>query len=193
MFLTSNTSIALALTALALVVAGCAGPRYHGQGYGGMGHRQMMAGPTAVSTLQPTAGNTTQGRAMFHHQGDQLWVHVRVQGLKPNAEHGFHIHEKGDCSAADGMSAGGHFNPTGQPHGPQGGPRHAGDLPNLRSDVNGRADVRFSVTGLGIGSGAADIVGRGLIVHADPDDYKTQPTGNSGARLACGVIEAYRR
>ncbi|PPE66546.1 superoxide dismutase [Caldimonas caldifontis] len=153
----------------------------------------MMAGPTAVAAVQPTAGNTVQGRVMFHQQGDQVWVHARMQGLKPNAEHGFHIHEKGDCSAADGTSAGGHFNPTGQPHGPQTGARHAGDLPNLRSDGSGRVDVRFTVSGLSIGSGPADIVGRGLIVHADPDDYKTQPTGNSGARLACGVIEAYRR
>jgi Cu-Zn family superoxide dismutase len=192
MFLAATTPIVLGTTALVLVLSGCAGPR-HGQGYGGLGHRQMMAGPTAVAALQPTSGNTTQGRVMFHQQGDQVWVHARVRGLKPNAEHGFHIHEKGDCSAGDGMSAGGHFNPTGQPHGPQGGPRHAGDLPNLRSDANGMADARFSVTGLGIGSGAADIVGRGLIVHADPDDYKTQPTGNSGARLGCGVIEAYRR
>jgi superoxide dismutase, Cu-Zn family len=121
MFLALTTPIVLGTTAVVLVLSGCAGP-HHGQGYGGMGHRQMMAGPTAVAALQPTSGNTTQGRVMFHQQGDQVWVHARVRGLKPNAEHGFHIHEKGDCSAGDGMSAGGHFNPTGQPHGPPGRP-----------------------------------------------------------------------
>lgn len=193
MLLNSHRAAMLASVAAAVWLTGCAGPRHHGQDYGGMSHRQMMAGPTAAAAVQPTAGNTVQGRVMFHQQGDQVWVHARMQGLKPNAEHGFHIHEKGDCSAADGTSAGGHFNPTGQPHGPQTGARHAGDLPNLRSDGSGRVDVRFTVSGLSIGSGPADIVGRGLIVHADPDDYKTQPTGNSGARLACGVIEAYRR
>lgn len=121
MLLSSHKATMLGVAALALWLTGCAGPRYHGQDYGGMGHRQMMAGPTAVAAVQPTAGNTVQGRVMFHQQGEQVWVHARVQGLKPNAEHGFHIHEKGDCSAADGTSAGGHFNPTGQPHGPRRG------------------------------------------------------------------------
>jgi len=84
--------------------------------------------------------------------------------------------------------AGGHFNPTGKPHGPQEGEHHAGDLPALKADANGNATVSFTLHGVTIGSGETDIVGRGLIVHAMPDDYKTQPTGNSGARIACGVV-----
>ena len=89
-------------------------------------------------------------------------------------EHGFHVHEKGDCSSGDGMSAGGHFNPAGKPHGAHGAAEHhAGDMPNLKADAYGNADAHASSsTGITIGSGAADIVGKGLIVHRDPDDYK---------------------
>jgi Cu-Zn family superoxide dismutase len=88
------------------------------------------------------------------------------------------------------MSAKGHFNPTGAPHGdPMGGAHHAGDLPALKADAKGVAKLDTTVSGISVAAGATSIVGRGLIVHADPDDYKTQPTGNSGARLACGVIQ----
>jgi Cu-Zn family superoxide dismutase len=143
---------------------------------------------TATATLQPTAGNTAAGTVTFTAQGGGVAVQARVTGLKPNAEHGFHLHEKGDCSSPDGNSAGGHFNPDGKPHGPQDAPHHAGDMPALKSDAQGVADARFTLQGVSIGGAAADIVGKGLIVHAQPDDYKTQPTGNAGARLACGVV-----
>lgn len=158
-----------------------------GPGAGRMGGGPMH-GPTARAELQPTRGNTALGVVMFRQQGDGVYMHARISGLKPNHEHGFHIHEKGDCSSGDGLSAGGHFNPDGKPHGPPDAPHHAGDLPALKTDANGVVELRVQLPGLGIGSGAADIAGRGLIVHADPDDYKTQPTGNSGARIACGVI-----
>jgi Cu-Zn family superoxide dismutase len=116
-------------------------------------------------------------------------VSGEVRGLKPNADHGFHVHEKGDCASPDGMSAGGHFNPTGAPHGNHdAGPHHAGDLRMLTADANGVAKFSYESATVSVGSGAADVVGKGLIVHRDPDDFKTQPTGNSGARLACGVI-----
>jgi len=144
--------------------------------------------PAAVAALKPTAGNNTSGQVRFVQQGGSVLVNARVTGLKPGQEHGFHIHEKGDCSAPDATSAGGHYNPTGQPHGPQDAAHHAGDLPALKADANGVAETSFRVSGVGIGSGEANIVGKGLIVHVSPDDYKTQPTGNSGARLACAVI-----
>jgi Cu-Zn family superoxide dismutase len=145
----------------------------------------------ATAALQPTKGNKAFGEATFEQAGDKVRVIVFAQGLKPDAEHGFHIHEAGDCSSADGMSAKGHFNPHGKPHGnPGSAERHAGDLPSLKADKGGRAKVDVTVDALSIGSGAGNIVGRGLIIHADPDDYKTQPTGNAGARLACGVIKA---
>jgi Cu-Zn family superoxide dismutase len=144
----------------------------------------------ATATLKPTAGNTAAGTVTFTMQGGQVAVQARVTGLKPNAEHGFHLHEKGDCSGPDGNSAGGHFNPDGKPHGPQDAPHHAGDMPALKADGSGVAEARFTLTGVSVGSGAGDVVGKGLIVHAQPDDYKTQPTGNAGARLACGVVTA---
>jgi Cu-Zn family superoxide dismutase len=153
---------------------------------GGCAH--LTPGPSAKADLAPTRGNTTAGTVTFRQSGGEMTVHARVTGLKPGQEHGFHIHEKGDCSSGDGMSAGGHFNPDGRRHGAQHEEHHAGDLPSLKADAAGVADMRFTVKGLAIGSGAADIVGKGLIVHAMPDDYKTQPTGNSGARIACAVI-----
>lgn len=147
------------------------------------------AGPKAVATLAPTTGNTAAGTVTFEQHGDHVMVTASITGLKPNQEHGFHAHEKGDCSSGDGMSTGGHFNPTGKPHGPQEADHHAGDFPGLKADASGKAEAKFPLKGVTLGSGTADLVGKGLIVHAGPDDYKTQPTGNSGARIACGVIK----
>jgi Cu-Zn family superoxide dismutase len=145
----------------------------------------------ATAQLQPTKGNKTFGEATFEQVGDKVRVVVFVQGLKPGQEHGLHIHEAGDCSSGDGMSAKGHFNPLGKPHGhPDSAERHAGDLPALKANKAGRANVQADLDVITLTPGPASIVGRGLIVHADPDDYKTQPTGNAGARIACGVIQA---
>ena len=149
-------------------------------------------GPAATASLAPTRGNATAGTVQFVQQGDVVRVSGEVRGLQPNAEHGFHIHEKGDCSSGDGLSAGGHFNPGGKPHGHGGleeGAHHAGDLPNLKADAQGVARFSFESHTLRIGSTENDIVGRGLIVHRDPDDYISQPVGNAGPRLACGVIQ----
>ncbi len=146
-------------------------------------------GPTGVASLMPTQGNTVSGEVKFTQKGDKVMVTGEVRGLKPNAEHGFHVHEKGDCSSGDGMSTGGHFNPSGKAHGAHGAmEQHAGDLPSLKADASGTARFSFESSTISGGSGAANVMGRGLIVHRDPDDYKTQPTGNSGPRLACGVI-----
>jgi superoxide dismutase, Cu-Zn family len=158
-----------------------------------LGACQTMADDPARATaaLQPTKGSKAFGEATFEQAGDKVRVIVFAQGLKPDAEHGFHIHEAGDCSSGDGMSAKGHFNPQGKPHGnPGSAERHAGDLPSLKADKRGRAKIDVTLDAISIGSGAGNVVGRGLIIHADPDDYKTQPTGNAGARLACGVIKA---
>lgn len=148
------------------------------------------AGPTALAQLQPTRASTVTGTVRFEQSSNGV-VHVsgEVRGLKPGAEHGFHIHEKGDCSSGDGLSAGGHFNPSGKPHGHHGmGEHHTGDLPSLRADTHGVATFSFESRNIAVGSGSNDVVGRGLIVHRDPDDYTTQPTGNAGPRLACAVI-----
>jgi len=145
-------------------------------------------GPSAVAQLSPTQGNTAVGRVVFTQSGSKVTVKVDVQGLKPNAEHGFHVHEKGDCSSGDGMSTGGHFNPTSSSHGAHGqGAHHSGDLPALKADANGHAKITFASSTISIDGGASSILDKGLIVHRDPDDYKTQPTGNSGPRIACAV------
>jgi len=147
--------------------------------------------PRATAQLQPTKGNKTFGEATFEQVGDKVRVVVYVQGLKPGQEHGMHIHEVGDCSSGDGMSTKGHFNPHGKPHGHHGSAeRHAGDLPSLRAGKDGRAKVEADLDIITVTPGPASIISRGLIVHADPDDYKTQPTGNAGARIACGVIRS---
>ena len=143
----------------------------------------------ATAQLQPTKGNKTFGEATFEQVGDKVRVVIFVQGLKPGQEHGLHIHEVGDCSSGDGMSTKGHFNPFGKPHAHHGSAeRHAGDLPSLRAGKDGRANVQIDLDIITVAAGPGSIVGRGLIVHADPDDFKTQPTGNAGARVACGVI-----
>ena len=148
-----------------------------------------MNGPQATATLQPTTGNTASGSVKFTASGSRVAVSGEVRGLKPNAEHGFHVHEKGDCNSPDGMSAGGHFNPDTKPHGRHGaGAQHAGDLQSLKADANGVAKFAYDTDRLAVGSGTNDVLGRALIVHRDPDDFTTQPTGNSGARIACAVI-----
>jgi Cu-Zn family superoxide dismutase len=145
-------------------------------------------GPAAVATLEATKGNTATGTVTFAQKGDKVVVTARAAGLAPGP-HGFHVHEKGDCSSGDGVSAGGHFNPHGKPHGNPAAPdHHAGDMPMLVADASGSASLAAEMDGVAIGAGAGDLVGRAVIVHKDPDDFKTQPTGNSGARVACGVI-----
>ncbi len=155
----------------------------------GCGTMTPAGAPGAVADLQPTQDSRAAGQATFTQKGDRVLVVANVTGLQPNQEHGFHIHAKGDCSSGDGMSAGGHFNPQGKPHGhPAMAERHAGDLPALKADASGKASISVEVTMITLGDGPTGIIGRGLIVHAQPDDYRTQPTGNSGARIACGVI-----
>ena len=157
----------------------------------GLGACQSMqpSGPSAVAELQPTKGNNTIGTVTFTQSGDKVRIAGDVKGLKPNQEHGFHIHEAGDCSSGDGMSTKGHFNPLGKPHANPGtAERHAGDMPALKADASGNARVDATLDVITVNPGPTSVIGRGLIVHAAPDDYKTQPTGNAGARIACAII-----
>jgi len=145
----------------------------------------------ATATLQPTEGNDTRGELRFEAGDGYIHVTGQVTGLEPGSEHGFHVHEFGDCSAPDGTSAGGHFNPDASDHGRAGqGEHHVGDSDNLMANDEGVAEVDRQLHGATIGDGAAtDIAGKGVIVHAGADDYVSQPTGDAGDRLACGVIE----
>lgn len=146
---------------------------------------------SATAMLEPTEGNDTRGELRFELVDGNIHITGQVTGLSAGGEHGFHVHEAGDCSAPDATSAGGHFNPDDSEHGRTGqGEHHAGDSDNLQANDEGVAEVDRWLHGASLGDGAStDIVGKGVIVHADADDYVSQPTGDAGARLACGVIE----
>lgn len=143
---------------------------------------------TAVAKLEPKSGSQVTGTVKFVKSGDEVHVTADLQNLTPGL-HGFHIHEKGDCSAPDAASAGGHFNPTHQHHGgPDTAERHAGDLGNIEADASGKAHLHW-MGKLDL-SGPTSIIGKSVVVHEKADDLKTDPAGNSGARIACGVIAA---
>lgn len=146
----------------------------------------------ASVALAPASGSQVSGKLMLVPMGDGVHVTGDIGGLAANSTHGFHIHEKGDCSAADASSAGGHFNPTTQPHGRYTAPQHhMGDSDNLVADASGVAHVNAHFPGAALGGGGAnDVIGKAVVVHADADDYTSQPSGNAGARIACGVITA---
>jgi Cu-Zn family superoxide dismutase len=150
--------------------------------------------PSASASVQlaATQGHEVTGTLMLAPMGAGVHFTGTLKGLPPNGEFGFHVHEKGDCSAPDASSAGGHFNPAGVAHGnPQEGPHHAGDMLNAKSDAQGMAEINAHVDGLTLGDGGGnDVIGKSVVVHEKADDYKTQPSGNSGARVACGVITA---
>ncbi len=155
-------------------------------------NRMMQMRPAvikALAVLHPTEGNKAHGTVVFTREGAKVRVVADVDGLQPNSKHGFHIHEFGDCSSGDGMSAGGHFNPMGHQHaGPSTELRHSGDMGNLQADANGHAHLDITLDNITLGMGPTNILGRGVIVHAQEDDFATQPTGNAGGRIACGVI-----
>lgn len=141
----------------------------------------------AVAVLHPTEGNDVHGIVTFIKATEGIKIVADVEGLSPG-KHGFHIHEYGDCSAPDGTSAGGHFNPEGMPHGaPTDIKRHVGDLGNLEADSEGKAHYERIDNHISF-SGSHSIVGLAVIIHAGEDDFASQPTGNAGARVACGVI-----
>ncbi|CAN5335491.1 N/A [soil metagenome] len=148
--------------------------------------------PGATAELAPSAvisPNPTTGKVSFTALEHGVRVAGEVRGLVPGSEHGFHIHEKGSC-ADNGMASGGHFNPSGAVHGKFAAPgSHAGELPSLVADASGVARFSVDVHSISLNDAAANnVVGRAIVVHKDPDDYTTQPAGNSGPRIACAVI-----
>jgi Cu-Zn family superoxide dismutase len=144
---------------------------------------------TATAALEPRSGSNVRGTVTFTQTGDVVRVSGTVTGHTKGPK-GFHIHEKGDCSDHASMHTGGHFNPHKMKHGgPYDPVKHAGDLGNLNFGADGTAKFNFVVGDISVSSSRTDgIVGRAVIVHAAPDDFKTDPTGNAGARVACGVI-----
>lgn len=146
-------------------------------------------GPSATATVRPASGSQVNGTVKFTQVLSRVRVDARIASLTPGA-HGFHIHENGDCSAPDATSAGGHFNPFGKKHGGPDAPiHHSGDFGNLTADANGKAVQTVWLEGISVSTGKDGVIGRAIVVHADPDDLKTDPTGNSGSRVGCGVIK----
>lgn len=144
----------------------------------------------AQALLKAIKGSKLKGIIHFSEENGKMKVETMVQGLK-TGPHGFHIHEIGDCSAADFSSAGGHFNPGHAEHGSlETTTRHAGDLGNLIADKKKKAHTTIVVDGLSFKPGPNNIIGKSIVIHEDADDLHSQPAGKSGKRLACGVIEA---
>jgi len=144
----------------------------------------------ARAELEPTEGNEARGTMTFSRAAGAVVIDGELMGL-PEGRHGLHIHEKGDCSAPDGTSAGGHFAPDGDPHGSPDSPpgqHHVGDLGNIEANEEGYALVNVVDAEMTLDDGPKSVLGRAVIVHAGADDFETQPTGAAGARLACGVI-----
>ena len=171
---------AFILASCALLLAACAIP-------------SEPQGASAVAKLGAKSGSQVRGEIKFTQVGSRVRIEGEVTGLAPGAK-GLHIHEKGDCSAADAASAGGHFDPRDPKNwstrhgGPHTAERHAGDLGNIEFDQNGKAVVDMMVGGLAVDRGPIGIIGRAVVVHFQADDLKTDPTGGAGARAACGVI-----
>ncbi len=146
----------------------------------------------ATAPLEAKSGSSVSGIVRFEEVMAEGVPAVRVTvdatGV-PAGIHGFHVHENGDCSAPDATSAGGHFNPGSDPHGaPGASAHHAGDFGNVEASAGGRVSVTYIMPRVTLGSGTSSIVGRAVVLHANPDDLVTQPTGNAGGRIACGVI-----
>ncbi len=144
----------------------------------------------AVALLRPTRGNRVHGQVWFTEEFGKVKIQGTLYGFQPNTTHGFHIHEYGNCLAPDASSAGGHFNPGHEPHGSLNGPHEAGDLLNIVADRYGVAHIDMVIPGISLNGPLNPIIGRSLIVHERADNYVTQPSGNSGSRVACGVIGA---
>lgn len=142
--------------------------------------------------MEATSGSNLSGNATFTEANGEVTMKVKIHGLS-QGEHAIHIHEKGDCSAEDGTSAGGHWNPTNERHGKWGDAEgyHKGDIGNLEVSATGVGEMEFTTEEWCIGCNDMnkDIIGKALIIHAGVDDFTSQPAGDAGARVGCGVIE----
>ncbi len=145
-------------------------------------------GPMAMATLSPTTGSNASGMVHFHQMADgSVEVQVDLTGVTPG-EHGFHLHETGDCGN-NGNNAGGHFNPTAMPHAsPDASSHHAGDWGNVTANANGEVHTSLMSHSIGVAPGTTSVVGRAVVLHGGRDDLTTQPSGNAGPRIACGVV-----
>lgn len=171
-----SAAVVLALVAV-LTGAGCTNIKSY-----------VVKPPGATATLLPASGSDVRGTVRFTQKDATIEISGRITGLTPGA-HGLHIHEKGNCTAPDASSAGPHFDPGhGRHSGLHDDARHAGDLGNVEADADGVAEFLLEVSGLSLKPADNGIIGRSLVVHADADDLVSQPSGNSGRRIGCGLI-----
>lgn len=184
------------LMAIALLASGCdtlsKGPYAEAQVKGGEGSRiwgrVSFHQPEGGSFLETSRWSAPIASAAGDASVGKIYIRADINGLPSGRQFAIHIHEKADCTG-NFTGAGGHFNPAGKPHGRHDAPeRHAGDLPNLSSDGEGVAVYSATSELLTVAPGPYSVVNRAIVIHENPDDYRSQPAGNSGARIACGVI-----
>lgn len=172
-------TVALAIVPLAL--SGC---RYHAD----LDNPPNVVVATAKAIIEPRSGSTTNGQVTFVQQLDgTVTIHAALTDA-PEGLHGFHVHAIGDCSDPDAKSAGGHFNPTTHDHGAPGEGAHAGDLGNIMVSKENEADSRYVTHSLTVREGPNSVVGKAVVIHATRDDLATQPSGDAGGRIGCGVV-----
>lgn len=153
---------------------------------------EKMAAAGAEAIMEAKSGSSLAGKASFVVGEDgKITLTIAIEGVEPGT-HAAHIHATGDCSAADGTSAGGHWNPTTMDHGKWGGEHHhLGDIGNIEAGEDGKGTITLTTDKWAIGTGADnDVVGKAIIVHAKADDFTSQPSGAAGTRIGCGVIKA---
>jgi Cu-Zn family superoxide dismutase len=168
-------TIALLALGVLVVIAGCS---------------HMKSGATAMALLVPTTNQTARGTVHFTDMNDgSTDVQVDLTAVPPGI-HGFHVHDKGDCSN-DAQAAGGHFNPTSAPHGaPDAVSHHAGDFGNVTADEKGEVHTKFTTHSVTVKAGPLSVIGHAVVLHGNPDDLTSQPAGNAGPRIACGIVQA---
>lgn len=181
--LRSLHTITMGLAIIALLATGCTQPQTGEQEE----EEPALKYERAVAVIHPTEGNDLSGTVIFEKTADGTLIDAEVNGLE-TGKHGFHIHQYGNCTAPDGTSAGGHFNPEGVDHGaPTDEIRHVGDMGNLPANEEGTATLEYTDPLIKL-NGPNSVIGRGIIIHSGQDDLTSQPTGAAGARLGCGVI-----
>lgn len=187
--------VALCCTAAAACARNDA-PREPGAGPGAPADTLTATGAatpaTAIARLESKSGSTATGELELSVGNGGVSINGELGGLTAGSEHAFHVHEFGDCSAPDASSAGEHFNPHNAPHGPPTvaqSERHLGDMPNVVADETGRSAITAAIAGATLRDGGVnDLIGKSVVVHEKRDDYVTQPAGDSGEKIACGVI-----
>jgi len=149
----------------------------------------MAASREAVAVVYPASGSTCKGLVRITQDASSVKLVADIEGLAPGSKHAFHVHEFGDCSAPDAMSAGTHYDPAQTKHHgmPNDKASHAGDMGNIEADASGKVHFELTLDGASVDGPLSPVLGRAVIIHANPDDF-SQPVGNAGGRIGCGVI-----